>query len=166
MMDRNSQLAKMQAEDSVQRGYEQAAQWKAGARKVIGSQRAAAAGAGVLVAGGSVGRAQASAQLVGDLGAEKIRANAAKEAWYLKMQAAMYSAQARMARATQYSPGMALAGSLLGSLGGMASTFGASMNEIKLMGGTVPAASTAGDTSIDWGSAKSSTAGMLSGGIA
>lgn len=133
MLQRNEQLTNLQAEDAKQRGYEAIAQWKRTARQVIGKQRAAAAGSGVRVEGGSVGAAQAAAQLSGELGAEKLRTNADREAWYLRLSALMYSSQAKMTRATKVSPGLALTTSLLSNVGSMSSSFYGSMNEWKYM---------------------------------
>lgn len=83
----NAKVAEQQAEDAVLRGHDEETRFRQGVRMLVGSQRADFAGQGVDVSQGSAADVQADAAFLGELDAQKIRTNAALEAWGYRQQA-------------------------------------------------------------------------------
>lgn len=123
---RNAELAEMQAKEAISRGQEQRGDWRRGVREVLGAQKAAAAHAGVLVGAGSVGQVESATRLKGAIGEDRIRVNAYRESWYLRMMALQYRTQAEMLRATKIRPHYAAYQAAMGSARGSASNIAGS----------------------------------------
>jgi hypothetical protein len=129
MNERNAELTELKAKDALKTGQQQLAEWTKGVRSLRGEQKAAAAASGVSVYSGSMIDTEARTQLKGAIGAQRIMENADKQAWALRMQAAMFQSEARMSRARKVSPGLAMAGPMLYGLGGMTNSFQSAMGE-------------------------------------
>jgi hypothetical protein len=93
----NADVARIQAQDALDRGTDQEQRFRVGVRRMIGAQRVGYASQGVDVNRGSAVDIQADAQRLGELDALEIRSNAAREAWGYKVQATNYQNQGRMA---------------------------------------------------------------------
>jgi hypothetical protein len=85
--DFNAKVADAQAADALVRGQEDEQRFRAGVRTLIGSQRAGFAGQNVDVTQGSPVHVQADAAFLGELDAQTIKNNAAREAWGYSVQA-------------------------------------------------------------------------------
>lgn len=103
-LNRNAEIARMQAGEAIEAGQEKIGEWRRGVKQTIGAQKAAAASAGVMVGTGSIGAVEQATKLQGNIGMERLRISAYREAWYLKMMALQYSTQAKMLRATKVNP--------------------------------------------------------------
>jgi hypothetical protein len=88
--DFNAKVADAQAADALVRGQQDEARFRAGVRVLIGSQRAGFAGQNVDVTQGSPVHVQADAAFLGELDAQTIKNNAAREAWGYKIEAQNY----------------------------------------------------------------------------
>lgn len=98
MMLLNAELARMQAEDALERGEQTAENYGRQAAQVKGAQRTAFAASGVDVNSGSAAQIQeeTAEQAVTDL--MTIRSNAWRESWGFKMQEIESKGQAEMAK--------------------------------------------------------------------
>lgn len=85
--DFNAKIAEQRAADAVQRGEEDAQQFSAGVRSLIGTQRAGFAAQGIDVGTGSAVDVQADASYLGALDRQRIKVNAAREAWGYRVDA-------------------------------------------------------------------------------
>lgn len=94
----NASVADVQETDAVQRGNEEEDRFRMGVRGMIGSQRAAIAGANIDVGFGSALDVQADAAYLGELDALKIKTNAAREAWGYNVQGQDLRKRAEIAR--------------------------------------------------------------------
>lgn len=94
----NASVADVQAQDATQRGDEEANKFRMGVRGMIGSQRAAIAGANIDVGSGSALDVQADAAYLGELDTLKIKTNAAREAWGYNVQGTDLRKRAEIAR--------------------------------------------------------------------
>lgn len=83
----NAGVAEYQAADAIKRGQVEATRRRTLTRGVIGSQRVSLARQGVDVNDGSALDVQADAAYLGELDAQTIQNNAAREAWGFKVQA-------------------------------------------------------------------------------
>lgn len=83
----NSQIALLQAEDAEQRGAQAVSEQRMQTRQLIGTQRAGYSGQNVDVNVGSAVDVQADAAMLGELDAQKIAANAEREAWGYRVEA-------------------------------------------------------------------------------
>jgi len=126
-------MAERSAQSALARGNQQVAAHTLRTGQLQGRQRAALAANGVNLGTGSAAEVQASTKILSDIDRHQIEANAIYEAWGIRAQKVNYQNQALMARAQARSvkPGMALAGSLLGSAGNVASSW---MNYSKIKG--------------------------------
>lgn len=97
VLEQNSRLAQLQAEDSIRRGDKEAAQVRKQASKIEGAQRAALAAQGLDVDMGSALDIQMETAELGALDALTVKNNAWREAWGYKTQAIDLSTQGRMA---------------------------------------------------------------------
>lgn len=98
-MEMNARLSDLQADDSIRRGDNEAAQVKKQAKQMVGSQRAALAAQGIEVDSGTAADIQADTQDMGEIDAMTVKNNAWREAWGFKQQALNSSGQAMMTRA-------------------------------------------------------------------
>lgn len=118
----NAQAAEWQAKDAIARGDRSAGVARLKTRQFKGSQRAAMAANGVDLSYGSALDILNDTDQFGEIDAETIRDNAAREAWALRQQAAGLGVDATMyrARAAGESPMLAASTSLLTSAGRVA----------------------------------------------
>lgn len=118
----NAIIAGWQADDALARGDRAVSLQRSKTRQLKGAQRAAMAANGVDLNQGSALNILSDTELFGQMDADTIADNTAKEAWALRNQAAGYTdaAAAAAARASSESPLMATAGSLLSSAGRVA----------------------------------------------
>lgn len=127
MMERNAQIAGMQAENALQRGEVAEKQHRLRVSKFIGEQRAGFGASGAVVDIGSPLDVVLDTAEQGELDALTIRHNVAMEAWGLRNQQDEFISQASMIRATKRSPGFAAGTTLLtgaGQIAGQAATYG------------------------------------------
>jgi len=94
----NARIAEVQAQDAVTRGREAESQLRTQTRGLIGSQRAGFAGQGLDISVGSPVDVQGDTAYLGELDAQTIRANAAREAWGYRVEAADRRMAADIAR--------------------------------------------------------------------
>lgn len=94
----NANVADLQAADALDRGADQESKFRSSVRGLIGTQRSTAAANGVDVGVGSAVDVQADAAYLGELDAQTIKANAQREAWGFKEQAADLRMGADVAR--------------------------------------------------------------------
>jgi hypothetical protein len=110
----NASVATAQAEDALQRGREAEDQLHTGVKKLMGAQRAGFAAQGVELDSGSALEIQQDTGAQAALDTQRIKLNAAREAWGFKQQATNYS----MGGNAQFNQHMGEAyGTILGGLG-------------------------------------------------
>lgn len=112
----NAGVAEQQAQDALARGREAEDQLKTGVRKLVGSQRAGFAGQGVLLneADGSAVQTEEDTFRMQEEDLNRIRVNAAREAWGYRTQARNY---ALGGQAQQQQRNAEATGTILGGLG-------------------------------------------------
>ncbi len=86
----NASVADLQAKDALAGGADEESQFRTQVRGLIGTQRVGFASQNVDVRSGSAADVQADAAYLGELDAQRIRANAARQAWGFQVQAADY----------------------------------------------------------------------------
>lgn len=96
----NSDLANLQAEDSLKRGESAVRDMRKETKQRVGAQRAALAASGVDVGSGSAAQVQLDTELAGVMDERTLRNNAAREAWGFRSQAANTMAQGDFASIT------------------------------------------------------------------
>lgn len=118
----NAIIAGWQAEDALVRGDRAASVSRSKTRQLKGSQRAALAANGVDLGEGSALNILTDTDYFGEMDANTITDNAAREAWAIRSQASGYSAEASMlsSRASSEQPWLSTATSLLTSAGRVA----------------------------------------------
>lgn len=118
----NAQIAGWQAEDALARGGRDANRSRMRTRQVKGSQRAALAANGVDLGVGSALQILSDTDFFGEIDANTIKDNAAREAWALRNQAANFTSESALlrSRSDAESPWMAAGTSLLTSAGRVA----------------------------------------------
>lgn len=87
LADYNANVAKLQAQDAIERGAEEESAFRSQVRGAIGAQRAGIAAGNTDVGFGSAVDVQADAAFLGELDSLTIRTNAAREAWGYNVQA-------------------------------------------------------------------------------
>jgi hypothetical protein len=97
--DANASIARMQVQDTLERGRLLETQSRFAARKTIGAQRAALAAQGVDVNADSALDVQADTAGLGELDALTIRNNAVREAWGYQVESYNYGLRASVTRA-------------------------------------------------------------------
>lgn len=118
----NAGIAEGQADDALARGREAEDRLRSGVRKLVGSQSAGFAGQGVSLedADSSVTDVETDTYVSRDQDLERLRVNAAREAWGFRQQAASYraggDAAVKQANASAND-------TILGSLGNAYSTY-------------------------------------------
>lgn len=95
----NASVADLQAKDALAVGREEESSFRTQVRGLIGTERVAFASQNVDVRSGSAADVQADTAYLGELDAQRIRANAARQAWGLQVQAADYRHAAAVSRA-------------------------------------------------------------------
>ena len=121
--DRNAAIAEEQAKDAESRGIKDVQNLGKQVRQVIGDQKVAFANANVAVDKGSAKGLTDQTQAMGDEDAMTLKANTAKEARGLRMQAQNASEEARMRRSAITDPWQAGGLSLLAQGTALASRY-------------------------------------------
>jgi hypothetical protein len=98
MHEFNADIADMQERDARARGKQNANRVRGAGQTLVGSQRAAAAEAGVAVDDGTAAELTSETMLFSEVEAGRIEADAAREAFGFKVQAFDYRNQGRLAR--------------------------------------------------------------------
>ncbi len=83
----NAAIAEQQAVDAIARGAEDEANFRAGVRGLLGTEKAGFAAQGVDIGIGSAVDVQVDTAFLGELDALTIRTNAAREAWGYRVEA-------------------------------------------------------------------------------
>lgn len=96
--NQNAKNLDQSARDTIDRGETAAARSGVATQRLLGSQRAAAAASGIDAGSGSALDILVSTAGIGELDAQTIRNNAAREAWGLRSEAAAQRAQGRFAK--------------------------------------------------------------------
>ena len=137
MADINARMAESSAQSALYQGQQQVGQLTLKAGQLKSSQRAALAANGVDLGAGSAAELQASTDLMKEIDANTLTANAVRSAWGYRTQAVNYQSEALMKRATadSISPMASAATSLLGSAGQVAGSW-YMMNKAGALGGT------------------------------
>lgn len=94
----NQKILNLKAEQTISEGEKQALEMKKRGNKLIGEQRAAAAASGVVVDSGSAGQLTEETDLMSTIDAERIKNNAALEAFGYRSQGINEVIQARAAQ--------------------------------------------------------------------
>lgn len=115
--DINAGLAERAAQTELLRGQFEEQKARLATAQAKSSQRASMAGAGIDIGYGSAALAQTSTDLIGEIDANTLKANAVRSAWGYRIEGTNLKNEAAMKRATAagISPMMAGATSLLGS---------------------------------------------------
>jgi len=129
MAEHNRKMAEFQAEDAIERGKVEEAEYRKQISSAIGSQRAALAAAGIQLDSGSALEVQEDTAVKGELDALTIRNNARREAFGYKTQALNINAQSTFdnitanarARSTLLTGGLR---GIAGTAGGLANHYG------------------------------------------
>lgn len=120
--ENNARLAEWQAEDAIRRGARDVSRSRMKTAQLKGTQRAALAANGVDLGVGSALNILTDTDYFGDVDADTITDNAAREAWAIRNQAAGFRSEADLfnSRAARESPWLAGGTSLLTSAGKVA----------------------------------------------
>ena len=119
LADTNAQIAELGAQSALAQGAKEEQRSRLQTTAIKKSQRVALAANGVDLGQGSAAELLTSTDLMGDIDANTIKANAVRSAWCYRTQATNYQNQALMDRAAAgaISPGAGAVASLLGSAG-------------------------------------------------
>ena len=119
LADTNAQIAELGAQSALAQGAKEEQRSRLQTTALKKSQRVALAANGVDLGQGSAAELLTSTDLMGDIDANTIKANAVRNAWGYRTQATNYQNQALMNRASAgaISPGAGAVASLLGSAG-------------------------------------------------
>lgn len=125
MADINARLSEQQAQQAMSAGQKQVQQSKMQTAQLKSTQRAQMAAGGVVLGEGSAGAIEAGTDVMGQVDANTIEANAIQSAWGYRSQVVQHQNQARSARANarSISPGLAAATSLIGGAGQVAGSY-------------------------------------------
>jgi len=137
ILDTNARIAELGAQSALNQGQKQIAALTLKVGQIKGAQRASMAANGIDLGVGNAAEVQATTDIMKEIDANTIEANAVRTAWGYRSEAANIQNEATMKRAgaAGISPGMAAATSLLGSAGRVATSW-YSMN--KQFGGDSP----------------------------
>jgi len=113
----NASMAQNNARYEMMRGQRQEQAVRLKTAQLKGTQRATLAGRGIDLGAGSAARTLATTDIMGEIDANQVAANAVRAAWGQRTQATGYSSQAAMSRsaASAVSPFLAAGTSLIGS---------------------------------------------------
>ncbi|MBW7929807.1 MAG: hypothetical protein H3C57_00665 [Gammaproteobacteria bacterium] len=136
--DINARLAEMSAQSALFKGEREVGALTMRAGQMKGSQRAAMAANGIDLGTGSAAEVQASTDVMKEMDANTLIANAVREAWGHRTQATNYRNEALMKRASAKAikPGLTAASTLLGGAGSVASSW-YTLNKEGALDGTV-----------------------------
>lgn len=95
----NAQMMEWQAQSRLHANTKDQVRLTLQAGQTKASQRAALAANGIAVGEGSAAELQASTDIIKEIDSNQLTANARREAWGMRMQAAQYEGQALMAKA-------------------------------------------------------------------
>ena len=125
MADINARLSEQQAQQALSSGQKQAQQSMLQTAQLKSTQRAQMAAGGVVLGEGSAAAIEAGTDVIGEIDANTIEANAIQSAWGYRNQSVQYENQARMARANAkgIKPLASAATSLLGGATQVASSY-------------------------------------------
>lgn len=116
LFEHNADIADLQYQDALTRGRIQAGRRRQEARTLIGSQRAAASESGIAVDDGTVLDLTQESAFFGELDAERIAADAAREALGFKLQASDYRRQSLLTRMASRNAARAQRSASIGTL--------------------------------------------------
>lgn len=125
LADVNARIAELGAQSALLQGQQQVGALTLKAGQLKSRQRAALAANGVDFGVGSAAEIQASTDIMKEIDANTLEANAVRTAWGYRTQVTNYQNEALAARTTAgaISPGMSAVSSLLGSAGSVASSW-------------------------------------------
>lgn len=125
LADINARIAELGAQSALLQGQQQVGALTLNAGRLKSRQRAALAANGVDLGEGNAVEIQASTDIMKEIDANTLEANAVRTAWGMRTQATNYQNEALAARTTAgaISPGMSAVSSLLGSAGSVASSW-------------------------------------------
>lgn len=112
-LNRNAEQANLQAQHLIDQGAVDEKVHRQKVQQLIGTQRASAAGSGLLVDNGTTEDVVEDTAGFGELDALTIRNNAARSAWGARNTGADYSASANLATMKNSSSALSVGGSLL-----------------------------------------------------
>lgn len=136
--DTNARIAELGAQTALSQGQQQVANLTLKAGQLKSSQRAAMAANGIDLGEGNAAEVQASTDIMKEIDANTLTANAVRSAWGYRTQAVNFQNDALMKRAgaDSISPFSSAASSLLGSAGSVAGSW-YSMNKSGALKGTM-----------------------------
>lgn len=134
----NARIAELGAQSALMQGQQQVGALTLKAGQIKGSQRASLAANGVDLGVGSAAEIQASTDIMKEIDANTLTANAVRSAWGYRTQAVNFENEALTKRATAgaISPFGSAAGSLLGSAGSVSSSWYA-LNKSRALKGSM-----------------------------
>lgn len=119
----NAQMMEWQAQSRLHANEKDLLNLTMKAGQTKGSQRAALAANGIAVGEGSAAELQASTDIIKEIEANQLTANAHREAWGMRMQAANYEGQALMAEAKKQNKWDVFGTTLLGGVSQVAQSY-------------------------------------------
>jgi len=136
--DTNARIAELGAQSVLLQGQRQVGALTLKAGQLKSSQRVAMAANGIDLGVGNAAEIQASTDIMAEIDADTLTANAVRSAWGYRTQAVNFQNEALTKRATAgaINPGMSAASSLLGSAGSVAGSW-YSLNNAGNLKGTV-----------------------------
>lgn len=125
LADTNAKIAELGAQSALAQGAKEEQKSRLQTAQLKSSQRTAMAANGIDLGEGSAAQVLTSTDLMGEIDANTIKANAARSAWGYRTQAVDYQNQATMSRAaaSTISPVGSMASSLLGSAGSLSQSW-------------------------------------------
>jgi hypothetical protein len=125
LADTNAKIAELGAQSALMQGEREEQKSRLQTAQLKSTQRTAMAANGIDLGEGSAAQVLTSTDLMGEIDASTIKANAARSAWGYRTQAVNEQNQATMSRAaaSAISPGGYAFGSLLGSAGDVAKSW-------------------------------------------
>lgn len=119
----NAQMMEWQAQSRLHANTKDQVRLTLQAGQTKASQRAALAANGIAVAEGSAAELQASTDIIKEIDSNQMTANARREAWGMRMQAANYEGQALMAEAKKKNKWDVFGTTLLGGVSQVANSY-------------------------------------------
>lgn len=119
----NAQMMEWQAQSRLRSNEKDQVRLTMQAGQTKASQRAALAANGIAVGEGSAAELQASTDIIKEIDSNQMTANARREAWGMRMQAASYEGQALMAEAQKKNKWLTFGTTLLQGASQVANTY-------------------------------------------
>lgn len=119
----NAQMMEWQAQSRLHSNTKDQVRLTMQAGQVKASQRAALAANGIAVGEGSAAELQASTDIIKEIDSNQLTANARREAWGMRMQAAQYKGQALMAEAQKKNKWLTFGTTLLSGASQVANSY-------------------------------------------